>query len=87
MMVHNIRSPVKRAHSSPKKAIGMEYIIGYGRENLFQTLVWNVTNGAGHGTPSNSIGTPVPPGTQKLAYFAMVGVTKLRLVTLGSYSY
>ena len=45
----------------------MESILGYGGVNLFHTPVWNGTDGAGHGTPSNSIGPPVPPGTQPIS--------------------
>ena len=64
-MLYDISLPAKRTQSSPKKVTGMTYIIGYGGANLFHTQVRNGTYGAGHGTSSNSIGTPVPPGAQK----------------------
>ena len=64
-MVHNITSPSKRSHSSPNKATGMEYIPGFVEANLFHALVQNGTDGAGHDTQGNNIGTPVTPSTQK----------------------
>ena len=66
-MVRYISSTDKRAHSSPKKATGMAYIIGSVGANLFHNPVRNGTDGAGHGIPSNSIVTPVPPVTQKMS--------------------
>ena len=68
-MLHDIRLPDKRAQSLPKKVTGMAYILGSGGANLFNTPVRNVTDGAGHGTPSNSIITPFPPGAQKMSVF------------------
>ena len=55
------------SHISPKKATGMAFILGYGGANLFLAPFGNGTDGAGHGTPSNSIGTPIPPSTQKMS--------------------
>ena len=81
-MVQDISSPAKREQSSPKKATGMASIIGSRGENLFHTQFWNVTDGAGHGTPIKIIGTPVPPGAQKMSLLSIGRVTKLRLVTL-----
>ena len=43
----------------------MEYIPGFVEANLFHALVQNGTDGAGHDTPGNIIGTPVTPSTQK----------------------
>ena len=45
----------------------MAYILGSGGANLFHAPVRDGTDSAGHGTPINSIGTPVPPGTQKMS--------------------
>ena len=47
----------------------MAYILGSGGANLFHTPVQNGTDGAGNGTPRNSMGTPVPPGTKTMYVF------------------
>ena len=44
----------------------MASILGSGGANIFHNPVWNETEGASHGTPSNSMDTPVPPGTQTM---------------------
>ena len=66
-MVHNIRSTAKRSHISSKKATVMASIPGSGGAKLFHNPVWNGNDGAGHIPPSNSIGTLVPPATQKMS--------------------
>ena len=66
-MVHYISSPAKKSQSSPKKETRMESILGSRGANLFNTPVQNGNGSAGHCTPSNSMGTPVPPGTRKMS--------------------
>ena len=51
--------------------------------NLFHTPVQNGTEGAGHVTPINSIGNPVPPGTQKLSVISNGQINEVKVGHFG----
>ena len=82
-MVHDISLPDKRSQISPKEATGMASILEYGGVILFNNPVRNGMDGAGHNTPSISMGTPLPPGTQKMSVLFNTQSNKVKVGYFG----
>ena len=61
----------------------MESILGSRGANLFNTPVQNGNGSAGHCTPSNSMGTPVPPGTKTMYVFLNKQSNEVKVGYLG----